>query len=876
LSTISTDLGNTAVFPSLCSGGSLRIVPEEEAVSAEGLAEYFTRFPVDCLKIVPTHLSALLSTSQPAQLLPSKCLVLGGEACPSTLVQKIKSSSACAVFNHYGPTETTVGAITFEVTEGALNELPPQLPLGQPLPNTQIYILDKYFVPTPIGVAGEVYIGGSGVGRGYINRPDLTAERFVPDGFSNRLGERLYRTGDRARFSATGEIEFLGRLDHQVKLHGHRIELPEVEAALVRQADVADAVVQISEDDSGNQHLVGWLVPSPERKIDPKTIREHLSQVLPEYMIPYHYVVLNKLPLSASGKIDRKALPAFKFDQSGDRFVAPRNPVAQALAEIWRKVLNLPQVGVFDNFFELGGDSIMSIQIIARANQAGLRLTPRQLFQYQTIAELAELVNESVASIAEQDLVTGVLPLTPVQHRFFEPASDWPHHYNQAVMLQTPVPTDAQLLAQVVDHLIIHHDALRLRFRRDAETWDQWIVANEDNAVFSEIDLSSLTPSERTSTIEEAAAKLQESLNLTDGPLVRAAYFNCGKDPGRMLIIVHHLAVDTVSWWILIEDLETAYHQLKGGHSVGLPLKTASFKAWAEQLSEFSGSAAIDEETNYWLNDARTKVRPLPIDCKLGRNDIASAQTVSVKLSSAETRALLQEVPATYNTQINDALLAALVSACRDFTNNSELLIDLEGHGRETAFKEIDVSRTVGWFTTVFPVLLTCADAQPQEQLLQTKQELRAVPNHGQGYGLLRYMSPLSAALARLPAAEINFNYLGRLDPAGDRPKEFVRTNDPVGGLQPQAALRRYLLTVNGHILNDELKLNFTYSSNLHRRQTVELFANSYVDYLRALIATCSTPKNLTPADFPNARLDQKDLDKLLSQISHLSNAGQN
>jgi len=876
LSTISTDLGNTAVFPSLCSGGSLRIVPEEEAVSAEGLAEYFTRFPVDCLKIVPTHLSALLSTSQPAQLLPSKCLVLGGEACPSTLVQKIKSSSACAVFNHYGPTETTVGAITFEVTEGALNELPPQLPLGQPLPNTQIYILDKYFVPTPIGAAGEVYIGGSGVGRGYINRPDLTAERFVPDGFSNRLGGRLYRTGDRARFSATGEIEFLGRLDHQVKLHGHRIELPEVEAALVRQADVADAVVQISEDDSGNQHLVGWLVPSPERKIDPKTIREHLSQVLPEYMIPYHYVVLNKLPLSASGKIDRKALPAFKFDQSGDRFVAPRNPVEQALAEIWRKVLNLPQVGVFDNFFELGGDSIMSIQIIARANQAGLRLTPRQLFQYQTIAELAELVNESVASIAEQDLVTGVLPLTPVQHRFFEPASDWPHHYNQAVMLQAPVHTDAQLLAQVVDHLVIHHDALRLRFQRDADTWHQRIGANEENAVFSEIDLSSLTPSERTSTIEQAAARLQESLNLTDGPLVRAAYFNCGKDPGRLLIIVHHLAVDTVSWWILIEDLETAYHQLKGGHSIGLPLKTASFKAWAEQLSEFSGSAAIDEETNYWLNDARTKVRPLPIDCKRGRNDIASAQTISVKLSSAETRALLQEVPATYNTQINDALLAALVSACGDFTSNSELLIDLEGHGRETAFTEIDVSRTVGWFTTVFPVLLTRADAQPQEQLLRTKQELRAVPNHGQGYGLLRYMSPLSAALARLPAAEINFNYLGRLDPAGDRPKEFVRTNDPVGGLQPQAALRRYLLTVNGHILNDELKLNFTYSSNLHRRQTVELLANSYLDYLRALIATCSTPKNLTPADFPNARLDQKDLDKLLSQISHLSNAGQN
>jgi non-ribosomal peptide synthase protein (TIGR01720 family) len=401
-------------------------------------------------------------------------------------------------------------------------------------------------------------------------------------------------------------------------------------------------------------------------------------------------------------------------------------------------------------------------------------------------------------------------------------------------------------------------------------------VANEDNPVFAEVDLSSVTRSERIATIEEAAVKLQESLNLTDGPLVRAAYFNCGKDPGRLLIIVHHLAVDTVSWWILIEDLETAYDQLNGDESIELPSKTASFKAWAEQLSDLSRSAAIDQEKNYWLNAARAKVRPLPLDHKLGQNDIASAQTISVKLSGAETRALLQAVPATYNTQINDALLAALVSACRDFTNNSELLIDLEGHGRETAFTEIDVSRTVGWFTTVFPVLLTCAYPQPQEQLLHTKQELSALPSHGQAYGLLRYMSPRSATLAQLPAAEIIFNYLGRLDPAGDRPKQFVRTNDPVGGLQPKAALRRYLLTVNGHILNDELKLNFTYSSNLHRSRTIEALAKSFVDYLRALIATCNSPKTLTPADFPNARLKQKDLDKLLARISHLSNAGQN
>ena len=876
LSTIATDLGNTAVFPSLCSGGSLRMVSEEESMSPEALGDYFARHPVDCLKVVPTHLSALLSTSPTRQLLPRKCLVLGGEATASALVEKIESLADCAVFNHYGPTETTVGAITFEAKEGALDQLPSQIPLGRPLANMQAYVLDECMRLTPIGVAGELYLGGAGVGRGYINRPELTAERFVPNPFSSTGGTRLYRTGDRARFLANGDIEFLGRLDHQVKLHGNRIELREIEANVVAQESVAEAVVQLSEDASGNPHLVAWVVAAPGQLIDPKSLRERLAETLPEFMIPYHYVTLEKLPLTATGKIDRAALPAVQISRSSEGFVAPRNSTEETLAEVWRKVLNVARVGVFDNFFELGGDSIMSIQIIARANQAGLRLIPRQLFQHQTIAELAQLTTNPTVVAAEQGLVTGTVPLTPIQHRFFEFASDWPHHYNQALMLETPAGTDVQLLRQVISHLQIHHDALRLRFRRGANSWRQWITREVDDSVFSEVDLSALPAGEQGSVIDNTAAELQASLNLTNGPVMRVAYFNRGEDRGRVLIIVHHLAIDIVSWWVLLEDLETVYQQLKRGQQIELPPKTASFKAWAERWDNLVRLRLLEKETYYWLNDARAGVARLPVDHTLGPNDVASAQTVSVALSKEETHALLQEIPATYNTQINDALLAALVEAGLNWTSGSELLLDLEGHGREDTLTEIDVSRTVGWFTTVFPVLLTRTSADPGEQLLHIKEQLRRVPNHGQGYGLLRYMSPLTPALEKLPRAEINFNYLGRLDAGPQESRNFARVNESVGPVQPGTAMRRYLLTVSGQILNEQLKLNFTYSANLHGRQTIEVLANSFISYLQALIASCGSPEDLRPSDFPNARLTQKELATVLARLGKLSNAGPN
>ena len=873
LSTIATDLGNTAVFPSLCSGGSWRLVSEDQSISPEVLGEYFASHPVDCLKVTPTHLAALLAASGARELLPRKCLVLGGEASTSGLVKEIKRNADCAVFNHYGPTETTVGALTFAVHEHALDQLPSQVPLGRPLANTQAYVLDQWMRPTPIGVAGELYIGGAGVGRGYLNRPELTAERFVPNPFSTTVGARLYRTGDRARFLTTGDLEFLGRFDHQVKLHGHRIELREIETTLVTHDAVAEAVVQLKEDESGNPHLVAWVVPAAGQVIDPKMLRERLAKTLPEFMIPYHYVTLEKLPLTASGKIDRAALPALDMRQSSESFVAPRNSTEETLAAIWRKVLNVPRVGVFDNFFALGGDSIMSIQIIARANQAGLRLVPRQLFQHQTIAELAPLATGAVAPVAEQGVVTGAVPLTPVQLRFFDFASNI-HHYNQALMLETPVRTDTQLLRQVIEHLLIHHDALRLRFRADGGNWLQWLDANEDNSVFSEIDLSSLSEAEQRSAIDQTAAELQASLNLTNGPLLRVAHFNRGEAAGRLLIIVHHLAIDVVSWWVLLEDLETAYQQLRRAEPIMLPAKTASFKAWAEGLDTIAQSRSLEKEAYYWLNDARANAARLPVDHNLGPNDVSSTQTVSVSLGSDETRALLQDVPATYNTQINDALLAALVEACLNWTGGSELLLDAEGHGREDTLTQIDVSRTAGWFTTVFPLLLTRAATTPGELLLHVKEQLRRLPNHGHGYGVLRYMSPLKNALEKLPAAEINFNYLGRLDPQAHESREFARVNEPAGPVQPGTAMRRYLLTINGQILNDQLKLNFTYSANLHTKQTMEALASSFVGYLQALIASCRrSPYGLRPGDFPNARVTQKDLDKVLARIGKLSNA---
>jgi non-ribosomal peptide synthase protein (TIGR01720 family) len=583
------------------------------------------------------------------------------------------------------------------------------------------------------------------------------------------------------------------------------------------------------------------------------------------------------LPLTPNGKVDRRALPdpAETRSELGEGFVAPLTSAEKLLAEIWAQVLNLDKVGINDNFFELGGDSILAIQIIARTNQAGLQLSAMDLFQHQTIAELATVVGTVPTTKVEQKAVTGPVPLTPIQHWFFEQNLPEPHHFNMAVLLELGQDLVPSMLESAVHHLLMHHDALRLRFVREKTGWRQF-NADLDRAVPSVIlvDISTLSEAEMRSTIEVAATALQSSLDLSRGPLMRVALFDRGSQkPNRLLIVIHHHAVDIISWRILLEDLGTAYQQLCQDKAIELPSKTTSFKHWAERLVEYAQSAVLRQELDYWLAEPRTQVSRLPVDFSGGLNVVASARLVSTSLTAQETRALLREVPATYNVQVSDVLLTALLQAFTRWTGERSLLVDLESHGREAIIDGVDLSRTVGWFTSIYPVLLGLGEAQdPIEVLKLVKEQIRRIPNGGIGYGLLRYLSKdtdIVKGLETRPRAEVSFNYLSRISQAHSGASLFTPVQEPSGPTFSLLGERRYLLAVNGLVAGDQLQMHWVYSENVHQHSTIESLARSFMEELGLLIARCQSPEvsRYTPSDFPSARLSQRELDKFINRL---------
>ena len=548
-------------------------------------------------------------------------------------------------------------------------------------------------------------------------------------------------------------------------------------------------------------------------------------------------------------------------------FVGPRTPTEEAIAEIWADVLKLERVSVHDNFFELGGDSILAIQIVARANQAGLLCTPQHLMQNQTIAELAPVVETAVSVKAEQGLITGEVPLTPIQHWFFEQGFPNVNHFNQAFMLEVSSDFKPELAEQAIQNLQVHHDALRLRFKQDDKSqWQQVNIREAELISFESIDLGQLALEEQKPAIESAASEMHASLDLREGPLMGSALLKLGGPSNRLLIVIHHLVVDGVSWRILIDDLLTAYEQLNRGEIIRLPPKTTSFKDWSCRLTKYAQSEALASELDYWVSLSESELVSLPADYSSRKelNTVASTQKISVSLNDKQTRALLQDVPSAYNTQINDVLLTALAQAFTQWTGSKSLLIDLEGHGREALFEDVDLSRTVGWFTTIFPVLLKLEQSDPGLMLKSIKEQLRNIPKKGIGYGVLRYLSQdptVRQRLQNIPQPEVSFNYLGQFDSALSRPLRLsVAEESPC----------THLLDIVGFVRNEKLQLEWTYSANVHKRSTVERLANGFIESLLSLIAHCQSPAvgGYTPSDFPAATLSQEKLDEILKQLN--------
>ncbi|MEH2206526.1 MAG: amino acid adenylation domain-containing protein [Nostoc sp.] len=863
---IAFDAATFEIWGALLHGAKLVIITKSALLIPKEFAANIGYYKISVL-FLTTALFNQLASFVPQAFSSLRYLLFGGEAVDPKWVQEILDKGAPQHLLHvYGPTENTTFSSWYLVED--LPNTATTIPIGRAISNTQIYLLDQNLQLVPIGVPGELYLGGAGLARGYLNRPELTEEKFIPNPYSNKPGDRLYKTGDKVRYLSDGNIQFLGRIDNQVKIRGFRIELGEVEAAIAQHPTVQETVVVAREDIPGRKYLAAYIVPNQSNAPTTSELRGFLKEKLPDYMIPGAFVMLDALPLTPNGKVDRRALPVPQtaHEELAASLVAPRTELEEILAQIWCEVFHLQQISIHDNFFELGGDSILSILIISKANQAGLQLTPKQIFERQTIAELAVVASTAQTRKAEQGLVSGTLPLTPIQHWFFAQNLPEPNHFNQAFLLEAPQAIDPILLQQVVQQLLVHHDALRLRFVQSGSNWQQFNDLSNDTIAFSSYDLSAIPDAEQKAALETTAATLQASLNLSSGSLVQVAFFALGTDkPSRLLIVIHHLAVDGVSWRILLEDLKTGYQQLSKGERIQLPPKTTSFKYWAIRLTQYARSGALESELAYWLTLSRQHVNRIPMDYPSRDNTVASARTVSVSLSPEETRALLQEVPSAYKTQINDVLLTALVQVLGNWTGNNSLLLNLEGHGREDIFEDVDLSRTVGWFTTIFPVLLQMeATDNLGDSLSSIKEQLRAIPNQGIGYGLLRYLSgdaEITSVLQALPTAEVSFNYLGQFDWGMEETSLFKIAKESIGSEHSQIGHRSHLLDINGIVVEGQLQLDWIYSENVHHRETISHLAHKYIQALQALIVHCQLPEAILPDDteltYPLAKMQE-------------------
>ncbi|MGY3617879.1 non-ribosomal peptide synthase/polyketide synthase [Bradyrhizobium sp. USDA 10063] len=854
------DGAHERLWTALTCGAAL-VMRDEDLWSAEQTLDVLRQQRVTNAGFPPAYLQQLADFAAWRGDPPPVALYsFGGEAMPKAGFDKVKRAlRPRKLINGYGPTETVVTPLVWKVDADAEIE-GAYAPIGRPVGDRSAFILDGDLNIVPVGVTGELFIGGEGLARGYWRRRAQSAERFIPDPFGEP-GARLYRTGDLARWRADGVIEYLGRSDHQVKIRGFRIEPGEIEARLIRQRGVRSAVVVAREAGAGRQ-LVGYVCGTG--KFDEATLRAALAEELPDYMVPARIVTLERLPLTAHGKVDREALPAPDLPAVPGEHVAPRTPTEIALAAIWAELLGQPAIGVTDNFFELGGDSIISLQLVGRARQAGLLIEPRDVFRHQTLQELALAArtdHPAEEAAFEQDLTGGEHSLLPIQARFFGEDAGERHHWNQAVLLVPRSRLDWDVLRQAVAAVVAHHDALRLRFEEIDGAWRA-----EYGAAPALSDLLWIRSGIRDAAEVTALASMAQASLSLQGPLLRLVGMDLTDGSQRLLVVVHHLVIDGVSWRVLLEDIAAVYGQLtQGAASIAMPPKSQSYASWGTRLQAYAVIPMLAAELPYWLE--RKPDAELPCDDDHGDIDrVSEGEEIVLAFDAATTARLLKDAPSAYRTQVNDLLLAALARAVWRWSGIDAVLVELEGHGREDIFAGADISRTVGWFTTAFPVHLK-GGAKDDVTLIKTiKEESRTIPARGLGYGVLRYLGTdeQRSALAAIAEPRIVFNYLGQFDSSIGEGAPFTVASESAGPARSASAPLGRWLSINGQVSEGRLRLSFGFGRRRYRRATVERLAEHYGAALRELVAHCTSGAcGITPSDVAMSGLSQPDLDLL-------------
>jgi amino acid adenylation domain-containing protein/non-ribosomal peptide synthase protein (TIGR01720 family) len=859
------------LFPTWLAGGAV-VIPARHLLSGEDdLVSLIERERLSVIELPTAYWHEWVrELDRVGRRLPEslRLVIIGGErVLPQRLI--LWRQFGVPLLHVYGLTETTCSSTFFRLDPADPVQEWLNLPIGSPLPSAELRVLDRRLRPVPQGGTGELYIGGVSLARGYLGQPGLTAQRFIANPEPDRAGQRLYRTGDLVRQRPDGDFEFISRVDTQIKIRGFRVEPMEIESTLSRHPQVAESVVTLYEPTGGDRRLVAYVVPRPGPRPGVADLRRFLERELPAHMVPSAFVELDALPLNANGKVDRERLPEPAGDRPevGDGYVEPQTDAQRRLAEIIGSVVGLNRLGIHDNFFEVGGDSILAIQVVSQAQEAGLKLTPYDLFAQPTVASLAELLAAGNAVDAEQGEVTGPVSPAPMQRWFCSAGFEDPQHWNTSVLLELGAPAEPRLLREAVGLVLGHHDGLRQRFLLAGDRTRARIAPCDDETPFEVADLADLDPVEQDRRVTEVLARLQRGLDLAVGPLLRTALFQFGGSrPDRLAIVAHRLVADVRSLRIVLEDLETSMVQLAGGEELRFLPKTTSWQSWGRRLGTYARSEQVQAERPYWTELLSAGAGRLPYDMTVGPEGDTEANTgtVTTSLDATETYALLHSVPSALVCDVEELLLACLARALSTWSGCDRHLVDRERHDREHDFDDVDLSRTVGWFSRTHPIALTCEpESSPDETLRSVQESLRAVPGAGIGWQLLRQDAD---QVPHVPV-EVAFSYLGpAIQPASG---SFTVVAEPIGDDRSPAARRPYPIEVTASVARATLQVQWRYSERLHHRQTVQRLADRHRDELRAMIERGRRPVGWTPtpADFPLARVDQGQLSDLLSRL---------
>ncbi|MFE7812480.1 amino acid adenylation domain-containing protein [Streptomyces sp. NPDC057433] len=879
---LSFDAAAWEICMALLSGGRLVVAPAERLVPGEPLAALLAERGVTHATLPPSALPVLADGALPDGMV----LVVAGEAVGPDQVARFALGRR--MVNAYGPTETTVCATISAPLRGG-----EPVPLGRPVTDARVWVLDEFLHPVPPGVAGELYVSGTGLARGYRGRPALTAARFVACPFGEP-GERMYRTGDLVRYTREGALLFVGRADDQVKLRGFRIELGEIESVAADHPAVEQAVAVVREDRPGDRRLVLYTVTTCDEadlSVHLADLRAHLGERLPAHMVPAAVVPLPAVPLTPNGKVDRKALPAPDWESGTGSSRRPRDAREELLCSLYAEVLGLEEVGIDDGFFTRGGDSIMSMRLVSLARRAGASLSVRDVFEHPTVARLAEVADWSGRGTDEaaDDDGTGRFPALPIVSWLLERGGDW-REFNQSQAVRTPAGLDEATLRTALQSLLDRHDVLRSRLV-PAEALDalpeldvRLAGAVPAGSCLDRVEVPAGTgDAEWPRLLSEHADRARRRLDPAEGDMLRCVWLDAGPDaPGALVLVAHHLVVDGVSWQVLLPDLAEAVRGAADGGTPPAPAGT-SVRRWSQEIARQATTDERTAELPWWeaVLESPSPVADGTLDSGVDTYGTAGVHTVT--LPEDVSRTLLDRMPGLLRANAEEVLLAGLALALDRWAphdGGDGWVVDLEGHGRhEELLPGADLSRTVGWLTTLHPVRLAAGNQPWRESgpgetavgaaLKRVKEQLRATPGNGTGFGLLRHLNPGTAeALRRLEAPQLAFNYLGRSAVVPGAATDWQPVAAGVAGPGPHTPLSHVVAVNAGAEDGDDgprLRAHFSWAPRLITRQRVEELAGLWARALAAIAAYADAPHfgGLTPSDLADPTLDQAEIEQL-------------